>query len=338
MSFSIFVIAALCVCIGFGLAIIFEKRGMVSWREERPEAEPIPIDLNNEIHSNLVGELLETMRGLAASVDDNVDRHSSRVTEITSEISDETGKDAAIVLAAASRLLEANKQLKSDLETAKAEIKIQERQLNSYMTESRTDELTGVANRRAFEEEIRRRLAQWHREQVPLSLILLDVDRFKWFNDFHGHQTGDVALQQVAQCLRAASRESDLVTRYGGEEFAVILNGTELAEAKSAAECLREAVVHSQLDIDGTEVHLSVSAGVAEALPSETKESFVKRADESLYAAKDDGRNCCHFHDGESSRPVGSGARIEGSKEPIVGPILSDEATAASQQEAGTVS
>jgi len=339
MHLSIFIIAALCVCIGFGLAVIFEKRGMLSQKEEPLEPEPVSTDQISELHSMLVGELIGAMRGLAASVDDNVDRHSSRVTEITSEISGEAGKDSAIVLAAASRLLEANKQLKTDLDSAKSEIKIQERQLNSYMTESRTDELTGVPNRRAFEEELRRRLAQWHRQQTPLSLVLLDVDRFKWFNDYHGHQTGDKVLQQVAQSLQAAAREMDLVTRYGGEEFAVILNGTELADAQTTAERLRETVLHSRMDIDGTELHVSVSAGVAKALPSETKESFVKRVDDSLYAAKKAGRNCCHFHDGESCRPVDSVVRIEGcSEEPILGLPLTENAAAPSQQEAETVS
>lgn len=334
MNLLIFVIAALCVCIGFGLAVIFERRGMLSQKDPPFEPELGPTDPIEELHSMLVGELIDAMRGLAASVDDNVERHTSRVTEITSEIAGEDGKDSAIVLAAASRLLEANKQLTSDLDSAKAEIKIQERQLDSYMTESRTDELTGVPNRRAFEEELRRRFAQWHRQQIPLSLVLLDVDRFKWFNDYHGHQTGDKVLQQVAQSLQDAARQMDLVTRYGGEEFAVILNGTKLDDAKSIAERLRETVQNCRLGIEGAELHVSVSAGVAEALASDTKECFVKRVDDSLYSAKKAGRNCCHFHDGDKSRPVAAGAEVEVCSEaPLLGLPLIENAVATSDQE-----
>jgi diguanylate cyclase len=302
----IFVIAALCVFIGFGLAVAVERRSRRSRQPEAVEAGAAQTIAHEDIDSSLARELFTTLKELATSVDDNVDRHASRVTKISSELSEGSTPDAARVLAAANRLLEANKQLKSDLESARTEIRLQERQLHSYMTESRTDELTGLANRRAFEEEIGRRLAQWHRQQVPLSLVLLDVDRFKWFNDYYGHQVGDAILQRVAESLRSATRAMDLVTRYGGEEFAVILNGTELFEAKLAAERLRQAVLEDRLCIEGSELHVAVSAGVAQAAPSETKAAFLKRVDDSLYAAKNTGRNRCCFHDGESCRRVES--------------------------------
>lgn len=304
MLLLVFGIAAFCVCVGFGLAAVCERRNARLRQGESGEGDSSPTEIRGEVESAVARELLETLKELTASVDDNVDRHSSSMTKITRELDAKSGNDASFVLAAASQLLEANKQLQSDLDSAKAEMRIQERELNSYMTESRTDELTGLGNRRAFEEELRRRLAQWQRQGVSVSLILLDIDRFKWFNDFYGHPVGDAALQQVAASLGGATRQMDLATRYGGEEFAIILNGTELEEAKVAAERFREAVLQHSLEIEGNELHVSISAGVAQAGPEETRDTLIKRADDCLYAAKKAGRNRCYYHDGDSCRPI----------------------------------
>jgi diguanylate cyclase len=255
------------------------------------------------IDAELARELFQTLNGLTAAFGDNVHRHTSRVTQISDELSLEM-HDPKVVLAAATKLVEANQQLQSDLASAKDEIQIQQRQIHEYMTEARTDALTGLANRRAFDEELRRRMAHRNRQGVPLSLALLDVDQFKRFNDFHGHQTGDKVLQSVARALTTTAREMDFVARYGGEEFAVIMAGTRLHEAIVAAERFRVAVEQDRLTHDGAKLGVTVSVGLAEALPEEDKARLVKRADSSLYAAKDFGRNYSFFHDGKGYQPI----------------------------------
>lgn len=121
------------------------------------------------------------------------------------------------MLKAAKLLAEANKELQHDLAVVKEDIRIQNRQSQSYMNQARTDDLTGLPNRRAFEQELRRHRAHWERQKTPLTLILLDVDYFKRFNDYHGHQTSDVVLQEVAAILEKPVGEMGIVCRYGGE-------------------------------------------------------------------------------------------------------------------------
>ena len=306
MTWIVFVIAGLCVFIGFGVASYLDRRNRASEPECASAADILSAEQQSQltVDSVLARELMETLQGLTATVDDNVDRHASRIAEISSELDGKTTSDARVVLAAAARLVEANKQLQSDLSSAKTEIQMQERQLRSYMTEARTDELTDIGNRRAFEEELARRVSQWNRQGITLSLMLADIDHFKRFNDYHGHQTGDAVLQRVAGAIAGAVRDMDIVARYGGEEFAVILPGTEAEDAKIVAERLRNAVADEVVDFDEAELQVTVSVGLAEALPSEDRDGLVKRTDEALYAAKQAGRNCTYCHNGEILQAV----------------------------------
>lgn len=157
------------------------------------------------------------------------------------------------------------------------------------------DGLTGVANRRKFNEDI---LADWRlcfREQKPLSLILVDVDYFKRYNDRYGHQAGDDCLKSVAQTLSATVRRPyDLVARYGGEEFACVLPNTFLSGAVEIAERMQERVrtlgiEHSASDVDRV---LTISLGVATLTPTGELgfETLIEAADKQLYKAKNAGR------------------------------------------------
>jgi diguanylate cyclase (GGDEF)-like protein len=156
-----------------------------------------------------------------------------------------------------------------------------------------TDELTGLANHRHFQETLDGEVERARRSGVPLSLALLDIDRFKQVNDTHGHQQGDLVLQAVATALRTRSRRSDEPARYGGEEFAVVLPATGIDDAYRAAEALRRAV--EDLDVplpDGGLLGVTASFGVAELDPgTDSKASLVAAADAALYEAKRTGRN-----------------------------------------------
>jgi diguanylate cyclase (GGDEF)-like protein len=153
-----------------------------------------------------------------------------------------------------------------------------------------TDALTGLPNRWALQDALRRLLAQAHRNGAPLALLLLDLDHFKQINDTHGHDAGDQALAAVGHALTASLRESDVPARSGGEEFAVLLPDTPLKGATAVAEQLRAAVAAIKLPIEG--VHLSASIGVALlGLHGHDADTLMRAADRALYAAKRDGRD-----------------------------------------------
>jgi diguanylate cyclase (GGDEF)-like protein len=153
-----------------------------------------------------------------------------------------------------------------------------------------TDELTGLHNRRFFEQELKREAERTRRFRRSLSLVLVDVDHFKPYNDTFGHRAGDEALRRVAGHLAGAvPRRLDAIARYGGEEFMVLLAETDVEGARLVAERIRESVQAS----DEFRRPLTISAGVAAALGDDCDaEALIQMADEALYQAKRDGRNC----------------------------------------------
>ncbi|NET11311.1 MAG: diguanylate cyclase [Symploca sp. SIO2B6] len=175
-----------------------------------------------------------------------------------------------------------------------------------------TDALTGLANRRHFDECLDREWKRSLRDESTLALILCDIDYFKAYNDTYGHQAGDLCLQQVAQALKtkAAKRATDIVARYGGEEFAAILPGTGLDGALEVADRLKNGV--RELGIPhqgarGSHDHITISVGVAstvaerDILPSD----LLNCADKALYHAKENGRNAvAMYHDGQVFTPL----------------------------------
>jgi diguanylate cyclase (GGDEF)-like protein len=144
------------------------------------------------------------------------------------------------------------------------------------------DELTGVANRRGFEEELPRALARAMRSETPLCVAMLDLDGLKAINDSSGHQAGSAAIKQAAAAWASLLRETDVIARFGGDEFAVILPGSSLDAAAIVAERLRVAIESHRA---------SVSIGVAQWDGDEAMDQLIERADEALYEAKRGGRD-----------------------------------------------
>jgi len=155
------------------------------------------------------------------------------------------------------------------------------------------DSLTGLYNRQYFKEAIEREILRSDRYRHPLSLVLLDLDRFKTVNDTYGHHCGDVVLKTVGQMIVNGTRRSDIVVRYGGEEFAILLPETALANAVTKAEACRALIGATQMEADGHRVRLTISAGVASWNPSHpvTADELIKAADQALYLSKRQGRN-----------------------------------------------
>lgn len=155
-----------------------------------------------------------------------------------------------------------------------------------------TDGLTGLSNRRAFEDALGREFSRSTRYARPMSLLMIDVDHFKRVNDLHGHLAGDAALRQVGALLRVSIRRDDLAGRFGGEEFAVLLPEIDYADAMRVAEKLRALVRDKRIVFEGAAIPLTVSLGVATRGPADAQPTdLLRRADEALLVAKSAGRD-----------------------------------------------
>jgi len=159
------------------------------------------------------------------------------------------------------------------------------------INESVRDPLTGVNNRSTFRKVLDREVDLSRRHGAPLSLIMLDVDRFKSINDRHGHVAGDMALKSIAHCMLACIRESDILFRYGGEEFCIALANTDLEGAHKLAERVRRALEILVVRTSGARLHVTASLGVATLSDTDDAAHLVEKADHSLYRAKALGRN-----------------------------------------------
>jgi len=158
------------------------------------------------------------------------------------------------------------------------------------------DGLTGVANRRRFDEVFENEWRRSRRDKTPLALLMIDIDHFKQFNDNHGHQSGDKCLQKIAQVLQEGiGRSTDLVARYGGEEFICLLTESDINGAAAKAESLRKAVEELHIPHEGSSsaFYVTISIGAASRIPDENSESqqLIADADDALYKAKHNGRN-----------------------------------------------
>ncbi|MGH9486850.1 MAG: GGDEF domain-containing protein [Terriglobales bacterium] len=157
---------------------------------------------------------------------------------------------------------------------------------------ARTDALTGVLNRRALEAGVQRELAGCQRRQAPLAVLAVDLDHFKFLNDAYGHAAGDAALAAAARLLLQCLRSSDLLARFGGEEFVAVLPDRDGVRASLVAERLRSRLEELRVDYEGHPLALTASFGIAVTTSGDTWNSVLRRADRALYAAKRAGRNC----------------------------------------------
>lgn len=154
-----------------------------------------------------------------------------------------------------------------------------------------TDELTGMGNKRALHANLHREAERAIRHKTALTAIMLDVDHFKSINDQHGHNCGDAVLAQLASLIKTNFRKSDLCFRYGGEEFLLLLDDADIAQAKYTAERLRQTIESHLFKYEEANLAVTASFGCAEFEADETLQDFINRADKALYAAKRTGRN-----------------------------------------------
>lgn len=162
---------------------------------------------------------------------------------------------------------------------------------NQAVKLAHTDPLTKTSNRAAFDDSLQREILLAKRNSNYLSIIFFDIDHFKNINDTYGHECGDIALSSAASCIKDAVRGSDIVFRYGGEEFVILLSGTNKEGTKIIAERIRQKVEKHSIAYNMNIIKLTASMGVSTLRENDSKESFIKRADKAMYSAKANGRN-----------------------------------------------
>ncbi|HFD16338.1 MAG TPA: GGDEF domain-containing protein [Rhodospirillales bacterium] len=208
--------------------------------------------------------------------------------------SEVVAKIADALLNETRRMADNARELGKELRANSQQVAILRASLERVRREAETDPLTGLANRKTFECAMRRLATEAVETGKPLSLVIVDIDHFKRFNDTFGHRTGDVVLKLLATKLRNSVRERDIAARYGGEEFVLLLPATDLETAVERAEAVRKEVASHRLRARGSGKDLGVvtlSMGVAQYRPGEPLSEFFERADRALYLAKQQGRN-----------------------------------------------
>lgn len=256
-----------------------------------------------------LAHLARGLFGLVHSVAEDVDQHQSQIRRVNQDLSAagpaEGGQLAEVVLKTVAEIVQVNERLQNRLSAAEEKLHEQARQIQTHVTEARTDALTGLPNRRAFNDELVRRIAEWQRKKATFCLLLADIDHFKALNDRCGHPAADEVLRGLAEVFKTVLREMDLVARIGGEEFGMVLPSTNYRDAMQAAQRVRAAVAAARFQA-GLEqsLHITVSLGLASVRTGDDSVSILRRADQALYASKRSGRDCGHYHDGETCQPI----------------------------------
>jgi diguanylate cyclase len=255
-------------------------------------------DRIDDVGAQVKGEIEQVMAmiGAAAGSAFNYTENLVNASEKLGQVEDGGGVRMIVesLVQATKEVERINKTLEARLSASKLEISELQEILEAVRSENQTDPLTSLANRKFFDDALAKMLATAQERREPLSLMLLDIDHFKKFNDSYGHLTGDQVLRLVAVAVKQNVKGQDISARYGGEEFAIILPNTALRAAVTVADKIRLAVMTKDLMKRSTGEHLgrvTMSIGVAALSPGDTVQTLIERADVCLYAAKHGGRN-----------------------------------------------
>lgn len=240
-----------------------------------------------------LGEVIENIKGSRKNMEATVGTAQKQIA-VSGASTAEVNNIFRRVLSDFASMIKNDQQIESALESSSKALEFLYKDLDDVRREARTDGLTGVANRKSFDTELLRIIGEARTNKMNMSLVMIDIDHFKKFNDTYGHQIGDQVLKLVAKTLKDSVKGRDVVARYGGEEFAIILPETPVGAAVMVADNLRQAVATKDVMHKSTGENLgriTMSAGVAGLEATDTGETLIERADQALYKAKQIGRN-----------------------------------------------
>lgn len=252
----------------------------------------------DKVGARVIGEIDDVMTvlsdalGMTGAYDTSLSGATEQLSSAKSREQIKTIVEA--LLRSTAEMRETNKALEDRLTLSKNEISNLQQSLEAIRAETLTDPLTGLGNRKYFDRMIDMAVQGALASGDPLSLLLLDIDHFKSFNDSYGHLTGDQVLRLVGMSLKQTIKGQDITARYGGEEFAVVLPNTALRQALTVADHIRRAVMAKELKKKSTgEIlgRVTISVGVAMLTQEDDTDALIERADACLYAAKRNGRN-----------------------------------------------
>ena len=246
-----------------------------------------------------INETIKDVTGVVSNVKDAAAEYNKTLSGVTDKLGDEVSQEQIEALlqdivAGTQDMLSQNQALEEKLSQSSQAMQELQHDLEVARQEALTDGLTNLANRKAFDAEIERVIHNAKENGETFSVIMLDIDHFKAFNDNYGHQVGDQVLRLVAKTLTDGVKGRDMAARYGGEEFVIILPQTNLPAADTLAENLCQAVAKKEVvnRNSGEKLgRITLSGGVAEYSVGEDIEDLIERADAALYTAKNNGRN-----------------------------------------------
>ena len=247
---------------------------------------------------------LKALSGLLASTDRlniDVDTHNSALVTAKRDLEDvavssttKYNKVQSELLGHISRVVEANRQLETDLTQSRYQLETQAQELDRTRKEARTDPLCKIGNRKAFNEHLNYRASRFSAKGDHYGLMVIDVDHFKRINDTFGHAAGDQVLVSIGSALKQCVRPEDFVARLGGDEFAIILDGLDETNARQVGDRIRATIELFDFQVgdeQGSTTVVTLSMGLATALKGDSKAILFERADQALYKSKALGRN-----------------------------------------------
>lgn len=246
-----------------------------------------------------ITETIQSVTGAVKDVHSATASYSGTLESVaermaTVKTQDEMKAIVSTIMADTQMMLERNSRLEAELDKSSSLMQELQRDLEQVRKEAMTDGLTGLSNRKAFDAAIARVTEECAAAKTNYTLLMVDIDHFKSFNDNFGHQIGDQVLRLVARTVIEGVKGRDIAARYGGEEFAIILPETTLSAGVAVGNSLRKAVATKDIvnRSSGEKLgRITMSVGVAEYIPGEDIEDLIERADSALYTAKHNGRN-----------------------------------------------
>jgi diguanylate cyclase len=245
-----------------------------------------------------VMKALTTIIENADELSHDVGNHNSELADMEQkvenlDVSGEMGEMQQLLLGHINKVIVSNRKLEDDLTCARYKLETQAHELDRTREEARTDQLSQLSNRKAFDEALSFWVSKHNRKGKTFALALIDIDHFKWINDTHGHKAGDGVVSGVGTLLTKCVRSNDFVARYGGDEFAILLDAPNLETAVAVAERIRSAAETENFSAarQCEQIAITFSMGLTLVHDGDTTESLFKRADSALYEAKKAGRN-----------------------------------------------